>query len=138
MKPETKVVDARVLASALFAYEPGVVCWPGVDARSRRELARRWLRRVAPSPAIVPFADKVAERTKTDAIRVRRDFNVVMELTMASAVLNKVERSTDAEGRLLATTQDYASALSAAFGQSVAAQTARQAFPSAEAIKANG
>jgi hypothetical protein len=85
---------------------------------------------------VVPFADKVAILTNPNLIRVRRDFPAVMELTQASAVLNRAQRSTDAEGHIVATIQDYARALSAAFGENPVARAARRAFPSAEAIEA--
>jgi hypothetical protein len=56
----------------------------------------------------VPFAKTLAELVSTVAIRLRRDFGLVLTLIQAHALVHRASREHDAEGRILATLDDYA------------------------------
>jgi hypothetical protein len=68
---------------------------------------QRWLRVAGERRAVVPFAGALAELVPINAIRVRRDFAKLLALITASAVLHQRRRPRDAEGRLVATLDDY-------------------------------
>jgi hypothetical protein len=67
---------------------------------------QRWLegqeRRV-----VVPFADRIAALINAGPVRIRRDFPRFLALIMAHAILHQENRGRDAEGRIVATLQDY-------------------------------
>ena len=68
---------------------------------------QEWLegseRRVA-----VPYARALAEKMADVAVRLRRDFSVVLSLVKAHAVLHQATRERDVEGRIVASIEDYA------------------------------
>lgn len=57
---------------------------------------------------VVPFIDALDGLTSDDAVRVRRDFDKLVGLISAHALLHRQSRRTDDQGRLLATVRDYA------------------------------
>jgi hypothetical protein len=57
---------------------------------------------------VIPYASLLAEEVGDFAVRLRRDFSVILSLIEAHAVLHKASRERDAEGRLVATLEDYA------------------------------
>ena len=56
----------------------------------------------------VPYAPALAEKMGDVAVRLRRDFSVVLSLTKTHALLHQATRERDAEGRIIATLGDYA------------------------------
>jgi len=56
----------------------------------------------------VPFGGTLAEKMGDGAVRLRRDFSVVLSLIRAHAVLHQATRKRDAQGRIVATLEDYA------------------------------
>jgi hypothetical protein len=56
----------------------------------------------------IPFASSLAEKMGDVAVRLRRDFSVVLSLIKAHAILHQASRGKDAEGRIVATLADYA------------------------------
>jgi hypothetical protein len=56
----------------------------------------------------IPYAGSLAERMGDVAVRLRRDFSVVLSLIKAHAVLHQASRERDTEGRVVATLADYA------------------------------
>jgi len=56
----------------------------------------------------VPYATELAERMSDVAVRLRRDFSVVLSLVKAHAVLHQATRGRDAEGKIVASVADYA------------------------------
>jgi hypothetical protein len=56
----------------------------------------------------IPFATALAEQTGTHAVRMRRDFGALLTLIRAHALLHRASRERDAEGRIVATLDDYA------------------------------
>ena len=55
----------------------------------------------------VPFAKELAGRVPAAAVRLRRDFGVILNLIRAHALLHQATRGRDAEGRIVATLEDY-------------------------------
>lgn len=68
---------------------------------------QRWLRDAGERRVVVPYAGALAELVPINAIRVRRDFAKLLALVTASAVLHQRRRDRDAEGRIVATLDDY-------------------------------
>jgi hypothetical protein len=55
----------------------------------------------------VPYAGVLAEKTGDVAVRLRRDFSVILSLVKAHAILHQATRERDAEGRIIASMGDY-------------------------------
>lgn len=55
----------------------------------------------------VPFARTLAEAIPPVATRLRRDFTAVLNLIRAHALLHQAQRERDAQGRVIATLDDY-------------------------------
>lgn len=56
---------------------------------------------------IIPFAEKVGSLFPSDRVDARRNFNHLMNLTRAIALLYQRQRPTDDQGRVIATAADY-------------------------------
>jgi hypothetical protein len=56
----------------------------------------------------IPYAKKLAELIPPVAVRLRRDFGAILNLIRAHALLHQASRERDAEGRIVATIEDYA------------------------------
>lgn len=56
----------------------------------------------------VPYSEALARLTPPVAIRLRRDFGALLNLVRAHALLHQESRSRDADGRVVATLEDYA------------------------------
>jgi hypothetical protein len=90
---------------------------------------------------VIPYAGKLADAVPPVAVRLRRDFGSVLGLIKAHAVLHQAQRERDAQGRIIATVDDYAAVyelvadlVSAGVGASVPL-TVRETV---EAVKAIG
>lgn len=57
---------------------------------------------------VIPYAGGLAEKMGNAAVRLRRDFSVVLSLIKAHAILHQETRKRDAQGRIVATLADYA------------------------------
>jgi MarR family len=57
---------------------------------------------------VVPFADRLAELVPPIAVRLRRDFKLLLALIQAHALLHRERRGRDDQGRIVATLCDYA------------------------------
>ncbi len=68
---------------------------------------QNWLQKAKHRVAI-PFAERLAEVIDPRAIRLRRDFQKVLTLIKAHAILHQASRGRDADGWILATLDDYA------------------------------
>lgn len=55
----------------------------------------------------IPYASALAEKTGDTAVRLRRDFSVVLSLIQAHALLHQATRERDEDGRIIATLADY-------------------------------
>ena len=56
----------------------------------------------------IPFARQLADLVPPVAVRLRRDFSTVLNLTRAHALLHRASRDLDDDGRVVATITDYA------------------------------
>jgi hypothetical protein len=56
----------------------------------------------------VPYAHKLADKVSDAAVRLRRDFSVLLSLVKAHALLHQATRERDAEGWIVASMADYA------------------------------
>jgi hypothetical protein len=56
----------------------------------------------------IPYAGVLAEKMDDLAVRLRRDFSVILSLIKAHAILHQATRERDAQGRIIATLADYA------------------------------
>jgi len=56
----------------------------------------------------VPYASTLAEMMADVAVRLRRDFSVILSLIKAHALLHQATRERDPEGRVVASIEDYA------------------------------
>lgn len=56
----------------------------------------------------IPYAGRLAEKVENVAVRLRRDFSVILSLVKTHAILHQASRERDGEGRLVATLEDYA------------------------------
>lgn len=57
---------------------------------------------------VIPFAAPLAELVPDTAVRLRRDFGLVLNLISAHAILHQASRPRDTDGRIVATLGDYA------------------------------
>jgi hypothetical protein len=56
---------------------------------------------------VLPYASALAETMGDVAVRLRRDFSVVLSLIKAHAILHQATRERDGHGRVVATLADY-------------------------------
>jgi hypothetical protein len=68
---------------------------------------QRWLG-AADRETSIPYAKDLAALIPPVAVRLRRDFGALLNLIRACAILHQASRERDAEGRIVATLQDYA------------------------------
>ena len=66
-----------------------------------------WLERLGKVDVVVPFASVLAELTVPAAVRIRRDFKVVINLIKTVAILYQKQREVDENGRIVASVEDY-------------------------------
>lgn len=69
---------------------------------------QRWLAAEGEHRVTIPFAKRLAQLVPPVAVRLRRDFNSLLALIRAHAVLHQATRERDAAGRIIATIDDYA------------------------------
>jgi hypothetical protein len=56
----------------------------------------------------IPYSGALAEKMGDVAVRLRRDFSVILSLIKSHAILHRATRARDAQGRIIATLADYA------------------------------
>src|SRR5215217_3754349 len=88
---------------AALAEEAGEL---GPNLRSWHAL-QEWLG-AAEHRVWVPYARELADLIPPLAVRLRRDFGALLNLIRAHAILHQESRERDAEGRIIATLEDYA------------------------------
>jgi len=94
--------QTRAVLAALAEEAGGV----GADLKAWHAL-QTWLEG-AEHRVWIPYAKKLAELVPPVAVRLRRDFGAVLNLIRAHALLHQATRERDAEGRIVATIEDYA------------------------------
>ena len=81
------------------------------DDREARSLEdwhqlQHWLQD-AEHRVVVPFGRRLAELMQPVAVRLRRDFSIVLALIRAHAMLHQLSRARDEQGRVVAEVEDY-------------------------------
>jgi hypothetical protein len=90
---------------------------------------------------VVPFADKLADLVPPVAVRLRRDFRLLLSLIEAHALLHRELRERDNQGRILATLDDYAAIrelVADLFAESVDATVKPETREAVAAVKSLG
>ena len=98
------VTDTREQTRRVFrALADGSVEEPH---RRRWHALQAWLE-AAEHRVTIPYAGPLAEKMGDVAVRLRRDFSVVLSLIKAHAILHQATRDRDAAGCIIATLGDY-------------------------------
>jgi hypothetical protein len=99
------VTDTRKQTRRVFrALADGRTEEPG---RGRWHALQTWLE-AGEHRVSIPYAALLAEKMGDMAVRLRRDFSVVLSLIKAHAILHQATRERDPDGRIIATLADYA------------------------------
>ncbi len=99
-------------------HEQTTAVMDGLAARASGEVAapadhavwhdiQRWIA-LGPNDAVVPFARQITDKIPPLMVRFRRDVGSLFTFIKASALLHQAQRQVDAEGRVVATVEDYA------------------------------
>jgi hypothetical protein len=67
---------------------------------------QRWLEK-GEHRVVIPYAESLMEKVPPVAVRLRRDSKALLNLIHAHALLHQATRERDAEGRIMATLDDY-------------------------------
>jgi hypothetical protein len=104
---------------------------------------QRWLSK-AEHRVTIPYGRRLAELVPPEAVRLRRDFNSLLALIRAHAVLHQATRESDDDGRIVATLDDYivvrglvADVISEGVGAAVS-PTVQETVEAVEALTRNG
>lgn len=98
-----KVLSAAALRAAgeeEVDFDPELKVWHGLF---------RWMA-YQPTRVVIPFAVDLQRLITIAHTRTRRDFNQLVSMITASALLHQSQREVDAEGRIIAEMADYAHA----------------------------
>lgn len=97
---DSKEQTRRVLASLASGArpEPDLTAWHALQV---------WLAGQT-HEVVIPFATPLAELVPDTAVRLRRDFGLVLNLVRAHSLLHQASRPRDGDGRVVATLRDYA------------------------------
>jgi hypothetical protein len=63
---------------------------------------------LGPKGVVIPFGPQLARLVWSNATRIKRDFQHVLSLIAAHALLHQLNRATDQQGRVVAQMEDYA------------------------------
>jgi hypothetical protein len=69
-----------------------------------------WLKHHGEHRVFIPYAAYLAEHTAASAVRMRRDFNTLLGMIEAHAILHHLTREKDDYGRIVASAADYEAA----------------------------
>jgi hypothetical protein len=94
--------QTRAILLALAEDEP-----PATSSLEAWHALQTWLEH-AEHRVVIPYQKALATEIPPVAVRLRRDFGAVLNLIRAHAVLHQATRQRDAEGRVIATVDDYA------------------------------
>jgi hypothetical protein len=98
--------DANADESADVAHASKSVFHAAEPDRGRWYALQIWLESGERS-VVIPYASVLAEKTGNVAVRLRRDFSVVLSLIKAHAILHQATRERDEDERIVATIADY-------------------------------
>lgn len=109
--PITDTPDhTRAVLAAIGAQAAGQAPVAGIDIVPWHAL-QIWLES-GEHVATVPYAGELAAAIPPIAVRLRRDFGALLGLIQAHAILHQRQRERDAQGRIVATLDDYAAVYS--------------------------
>jgi hypothetical protein len=80
---------------------------PAVPDLTPWHALQRWLEAAGERRVLIPYAMALADRVHIGAIRMRRDFNKLLTLIKASAILHQVQRDKTKGGVIIASRDDY-------------------------------
>ena len=66
-----------------------------------------WIEKLGNTNVVIPYAQVLAEGTKPSAVRLRRDFSMLLTIIKTIAILYQHQREIDANGYIVATIDDY-------------------------------
>lgn len=78
--------------------------------RSAWHAASEWLASEGDTEVVVPFAHAIGDRVPTETVRMRRDFQQIMQVVRTLAFMHQRSRERDEFGRIVATRADYVNA----------------------------
>jgi hypothetical protein len=96
---DTAEQTRRVLADLASEREDHVDRTPWHELQSWLERAEHRVR--------IPYASALAELVPPAAVRLRRDFGALLSLVRAHAILHRLNRPRDEQGRIVASLEDY-------------------------------
>jgi hypothetical protein len=98
------VTDTREQTRRIFlALADG----PGALDTEKWQALQTWLE-MGEARVVIPFARSLAELIPPVAVRLRRDFRLLLSLVEAHTLLHQARRARDEEGAIVATIDDYA------------------------------
>ena len=99
--------QTRSVMQAMAAQAVGTGKGASLDVRRWHEL-QNWLGKIDEFRVVIPYARTLAKAIPPVAVRLRRDFGALLGLIKTHAILHQYQRDRDAEGRIMATVEDYA------------------------------
>jgi hypothetical protein len=103
---DTPEQTRRVLHATASQYNGGKG-QEGMDNLASWHALQDWLE-TGEQQVSIPYAPQVADLIPPVAVRLRRDFKAVLALIHTHALLHQASRERDAQGRIVATLDDYA------------------------------
>jgi hypothetical protein len=97
---QTKAILLRLAEESMGEMTPHRV-------PERFQAFQLWIQEVGIHKVVIPFAGVIAENTKCDAVRLRRDFKTVLTLIKSSVILYQKQRDIDEHGFIIAKIEDY-------------------------------
>jgi hypothetical protein len=104
---ESSAQTERIVQSILQEAEEG-----GVGAEEREEIVGVWhdaIRLLEPSRVIVPYARRI--KVPSSQVRIRRDVTRLLDVVRVISWLHQHSRTRDQHGRIIATEEDFRTAL---------------------------
>jgi hypothetical protein len=102
---DTPAQTKRILRAIASAHDGSENHRPPEDLQ-RWQALQTWID-CANHQVIVPFAGALSDLIPPVAVRLRRDFTAILNLTEAHAILHQASRRLDDHGRVVATLEDY-------------------------------
>jgi DNA primase len=104
---ESEEQTSRIVGSILKEAAGGAL-----DEKTRQQILLRWrdaIRVLEPADVVLPYAERI--EIPNSPLRIRRDARRLIDVVRVIAWLHQHQRERDAEGRILATEEDFTEAL---------------------------
>jgi hypothetical protein len=99
------ITDSREQTAAVFRALAHDTNRAEIDLTGWHALQTRLA--TGPNAVVIPFADRLTDLVPPLAVRLRRDFETVLTLVRAHALLHQASRRKDEQGRVTAEIEDY-------------------------------